>query len=259
MRMSFDVAANAYARYIGRYSTPLAPRFIELAEVASGSALDVGCGPGALTRELAARLGASSVAAVDLSEPFVAACRASVPGADVRLASAEALPFEDDTFDAALAQLVLSFIRDADRAAAELVRVVRPGGTVATCMFEANGFTLVRIFWEAALALDPEAPNDARLPFRRMPELVSLFERAGLEDIATDVIDIEAEYADFDDYWAPFSFGIGPAGIYLAAQSVERRAALRDACFEALGGPTAPFTLDAKVLAIRGRAPARSR
>ncbi|BDG02233.1 class I SAM-dependent methyltransferase [Anaeromyxobacter oryzae] len=250
--MTFDVAAESYDRYIGRYSRALAPRFLAFAGVSAGPVLDVGCGPGSLTAVLAARLGASSVAAVDLSEPFVAACRARVPGADVRRASAEALPFADAVFGAALSQLVLSLVPDAGRVVAEMARVVRPGGVVAACTFEASGFALVRTFWEAALRLDPSAPDDARLPLRRLPELAERWARAGLRDLATEVIEVDASYADFDDYWSPFAFGIGPAAGYLAAQPERRRAAIRDACFELLGRPAGTFSLRARALAIRG-------
>jgi ubiquinone/menaquinone biosynthesis C-methylase UbiE len=250
---SFAVPAEAYDRYIGRYSRRIAPRFLAFAGVAEGPAVDVGCGPGSLTEVLAQRFGASSVAAVDLSEPFVAACRARVPGADVRRASAEELPFSDRTFQAALSQLVLSFVGDPSRAAAEMSRVVRPSGTVAACTFQSNGFALARTFWEAALRVDAKAPDDARLPFRRLPELVELWERARFRDVATEVIEVEVDYGGFDDFWAPFAFGIGPAGGYLVAQPEDRRAAIREACFEALGRPERPFSMPARVLAIRGR------
>ena len=111
--MSFEVAAAAYDRFMGGYSVQLGPGLAELAGVRPGQrALDVGCGPGALTGELVARLGADAVAAVDPSEPFVAAARGRHPGVDVRQASAESLPFADDSFDTALAQLVVHFMRD---------------------------------------------------------------------------------------------------------------------------------------------------
>ena len=251
--MTFDVAGDAYDRYIGRYSRLLAPRFLDFAGVETGPALDIGCGPGSLTAVLATRLGATSVAAVDPSGPFASACRARVPGADVRIASAEDLPFPDRSFQAALSQLVLSFVAAPDRMAAETSRVVRPNGIVAACTFEAGGFALVRTFWQAAVRLDPKAPDDARLPFRRMEQLVDLWNRAGFRDVATGVIDVEAAYADFDDFWSPFAFGIGPAGGYLVAQLEDRRAAIRDDCFEALGKPGGPFSLPARVIAIRGR------
>lgn len=251
---SFAVPADAYDRYIGRYSRLLAPRFLAFAGVTAGPVIDVGCGPGGLTAALAERFGPREVAAVDPSEPFVAACRARVPGADVRLASGEALPFGDGSFQGALSQLVLTFAADAGRLAAEMRRVVRRGGAAAACTFEAQGLAMVATFWKAARRLDPGAPDDARLPFRRMPELVELWERAGLGEVAAEVIELETRYADFDDFWAPFRFGIGPAGGYLVAQPEDRRAAIREACFEILGRPPGPFSLSARVLAVRGRA-----
>ena len=251
--MSFDVAADAYDRFIGRYSRVLSPRFLEFAQIAAGPVLDVGCGPGSLTSVLAERFGAAGVAAVDPSEPFVAACRARVPGADVRRAPAEELPFADGAFGAALSQLVLSFVRDAGRAAAEMRRVTRTGGVVAACSFEANGFELARVCGEAGRRFDQAAPDDTRLPFRRMPELVALWERGGFHDIATGTIVIEAGYAGFDDFWSPLAVGVGPAAGYLVGQSEERRAAIRDACFEILGRPSSSFSLSARCLAIRGR------
>lgn len=251
-RMSFAVAAEGYDRFIGRYSRRIAPRFLEFARVEGGPVLEVGCGPGSLTGVLAERFGAAQVAAVDPSEPFVAACRARVPGADVRVGGGEALPFPDGTFRAALSQLVLSFVREPARMMAELRRVLRPGAVVAACTFEANGFALVRTFWDAALRLDPAAPDDALIPFRREGELTALLARAGLRDVEAGVIDVEADYQGFDDLWGPFALGIGPAAGYLAAQPEPRREAIRDACFEALGRPAGPFSLPARVLAVRG-------
>ncbi len=170
--MSFIVAADGYDRFIGRYSRELAPLFLDFTRLPSGPVLDVGCGPGGLTGVLARRFGAASVAAVDPSQPFVAACRERVPGADVRLGPGEQLPFEDDQFQGALSQLVLAFVSQPERVVAEMRRVVKSGGTVAACMFEANGFALVRTFWNVALSFDSEAPDDAKLPFRRMGELI---------------------------------------------------------------------------------------
>jgi SAM-dependent methyltransferase len=253
--MGFDVAAEGYDRFIGRYSRALAPRFADFAGVVGvgeGPALDVGCGPGALLAELAGRVGAAQVAGVDPSPPFVAAARARVPGADVRSATGEALPFQDASFTAALSQLVIAFVKDADRVAAEMRRVVRPGGVVAFAMFAHDGFDLVRTYWKAALRFEVKAPDDARLPFRRLPELVGLCERAGLREVATAELPLEAAYAGFDDLWAPFSFGVGPTGEHLKAQPPARQAELREACFELLGRPAGPFTLKARVLAVRG-------
>lgn len=251
--MTFAVAGDGYDRFIGRYSRLLAPRFLEFAGVTSGPVIEVGCGPGALTELLAERFGASRVAAVDPSEPFVDSCRARVPGADIRLGSAEALPFPAGSFEGALSQLVLSFVADAGRTMTEAARVVRPGGTVAACTFEANGFALARTFWQAARRFDPAAPDDARLPFRRSEELWNLWTRAGFRDIESGVIDLEAAYSGFDDYWGPFAFGVGPTGGYLMAQPEDRRASIREACFEILGRPAGAFSLPARALAIRGQ------
>ena len=250
--MTFAVAADGYDRYIGRYSRELAPRFIEFANLPGGPVLDVGCGPGPLSAALADRLGASNVAAVDPSEPFVAACRIRVPGGDVRVARAEELPFGDGAFQGAMSQLVLSFVGDPDAMTAELARVVRPGGVVAACTFEANGFALVRTFWDAALRLDPDAPDDSTIPYRRMSELIALWTRAGFGDLATATIELESEYKDFEDFWTPFAYGIGPAGSYLVAQPDSRQLALRQTCFELLGEPSGAFSLPACVIAIRG-------
>lgn len=251
--MKFAVSADAYDRFVGRYSFEIAPRFIQFAAVLDGPVLDVGCGPGRLTEALAARFGAANVAAVDPSEPFVTACRALVPGADVRVASGESLPFPDRTFGGALAQLVLTFLRDADRTAREMARVVRRGGAVAACTFEARGFELVRIFWDAARRVDAQAPDDADLPFRQTAQLEALWRGAGLREVEAGAIEVESAYVGFDELWEPFTFGIGPAGTYLAAQPDALRAEIRDAYFELLGRPPGPFSLPARAIAIRGR------
>ncbi len=251
--MGFDVPGEAYDKYIGRYSRELAPMFADFAlGPAPTPVLDVGCGPGALANELAGRFGASNVTAIDPSEPFAAACRARVPGVDVRVGAGEALPFADQAFGTALSQLVLSFVADADKMLSEMARVVRPGGNVAVCMFEANGFALVRTFWDASLRFDPGAPDDSKIPYRRMDELVSVCQRARLRNIVTAELEVATRYTDFDELWAPFSFGIGPAAGYLKKQTPERRAAIREAYFELLDKPSGAFTLPAKVLAVRG-------
>src|SRR5262245_37947143 len=130
--MAFDVAADAYDRFMGRYSAPLAVELLHVIGAEPGQrALDVGCGPGVLTRQLTELLGDSAVAAVDPSPPFVAAVRAELPGVDVRPGGAEELPFDDDGFDLALAQLVVPFMRDPEAGLREMRRVTKPGGVVA--------------------------------------------------------------------------------------------------------------------------------
>lgn len=251
--MGFEVAPDGYDAFIGRYSRELAPGFADFAEVDAGPTLDVGCGPGALPLELAVRVGADKVAGVDLSARFVDACRARVPGADVRLASAESLPFATGSFVSALSQLVVSFVGNPQRMAAEMRRVVGGGGTVAICMFEANGIAMLRMFWEAAGRFDPRAPDDAHMPFRTSSELVTLCERAELRDVVTTELSVKASYSGFDELWSPFSYGIGPAAEYLQAQDPARRALIREAYFDLPGRPAAEFVLPAKVIAVRGR------
>ena len=257
--MSFAVAADAYDTLVGRWSRRLAPAFADFAGVESGGAsagpvLDLGCGPGALTAVLAERLGPAAVAAVDPSPPFVAACRQRLPGVDVREGSAERLPFPDRSFGAALSQLVLSFVGDPAAAAAELRRVVRPGGVVAISTWAFDGFDLARVFWDAALSVDPAAPDDAGLPFRRPGELEALLRGAGFRDVEAGEIPVEVAYAGFEDFWGPFAGGAGPPGGWLVRQPAERRAAIRAGCLARLGHPAGAFTLRARALAVRATA-----
>ncbi len=246
---TFAVSGAQYDEFMGRYSVGIAESFADAAGVVSGAgtALEVGCGPGALTGVLVARLGAPAVAACDPSPPFVAACAARHPGVDVRAGRAEALPFAAASFDHALAQLVLHFVSEPERAAAELARVVRPGGRVAACVWDfSEGMEMLRAFWNAALSIDPDAPDEARtLRFGRPGEIASLFAGAGLHDVVEMELSTSTTYSSFDELWAGFLAGIGPAGAYLAALSDQARAALRAALFDRVGRPTSGFTLGA--------------
>ena len=252
----FDVAAEAYDRFMGRYSAPLAPRFADFAGVEPGlRVLDVGCGPGALTAELVARVGADAVAAVEPSEPFAEACRRRHPGVDVRRAPAEELPFADDTFDASLAQLVVHFLRDPARGLAEMARVTRPGGLVAACVWDlAGGEAPLSPFWDAARRLDPHAEDESGLPGAREGHLAELLREAGLRDVEDAKLAVTVEHATFEEWWEPFTFGVGPAGAYLAGLGPAEQARVRERCREAL--PDAPLRLTARAWAARGRVPA---
>jgi SAM-dependent methyltransferase len=251
--MSFDVAADAYDRFMGRYSRLLAPQMADLAAVRSGQrALDVGCGPGALTAELVARLGASAVAAVDPSESFVAAARARNPGADLRQASAERLPFADETFDAVLAQLVVHFMTDPVAGLTELARVTRRGGAVAACVWDfAGGQGPLGTFWRAAHDLDPDVHDESGLAGAREGHLAEIFTAAGLREIEETTVSASLEHPGFDEWWEPFTRGVGPAGSYVAGLRPERQADLRERCRALL--PVGPFTVTAKAWAARGR------
>ena len=250
--MSFEVAAEAYDRFMGRYSRPLAPQLADLARVRAGQrALDVGCGPGALTSELVGRLGADAVTAVDPSEPFVQAARERHPGVEVTLAAAEDLPFDDGGFDVALAQLVVHFISDPVAGLAEMRRVTRDGGTVAACVWDhAGGNAPLSPFWRAVAELDPEAHDESDLPGAREGQLAALFASAGLDDVEDEALWVSAEHASFEEWWEPFTFGVGPAGAYVARLDAAAGAELRERCRLLLGD--GPLKLTMRVWAARG-------
>jgi SAM-dependent methyltransferase len=230
--VSFEVSADAYGRFMGRYSEPLAMAFSARAGVAAGQrALDVGCGTGALTAELVGQLGAEAVSAVDPSESFVAAARSRLPGLDVRRAAAERLPFSDDVFDIALAQLVVHFMDDPVAGLREMSRVTRRGGVVAACVWDhAGGGGPLAVFWTAARDLDPDVRDESALAGAREGHLAELFAAAGLADIESGVLTVRASFASFDEWWEPFTLGVGPAGDHVRRLDATRRDALRGRC-----------------------------
>jgi SAM-dependent methyltransferase len=250
--MSFAVSPDAYDRFMGRYSAPLAPRLADFASVAAGQrVLDVGCGPGALTAELVGRLGPAGVAAVDPSEPFVAAARERHPGVSVQRAAAEELPFEDETFDAALAQLVVHFMADPVAGLREMARVTRPDGVVAACVWDhAGGNGPLSLFWEAARQLDPGVEDESERPGAREGHLRELFRTAGLREIEESVLSVNVTHQSFEEWWEPFELGVGPAGAFVSALDEVRQAELRELCRELL--PAAPFAPPARAWAARG-------
>lgn len=252
--MTFDVAADAYDRFMGRYSVRLAPRLVDLAGVSVGqTALDVGCGPGALTAELVQRLGPDAVAAVDPSAPFIAAARERHPGVDVRLAGAEDLPYADGTFDATFAQLVVHFMTDPVAGLAEMARVTRADGVVAVCVWDFAGDRApISAFWQAARELDRGAEDESGLAGARAGHLAELFEAAGLRRVEEATLSAIVEHASFDDWWEPFTHGVGPAGAYARALGHAELSNLRERCRHLL--PEAPFTLTASAWAARGLA-----
>jgi len=252
--VSFVVSADAYDRFMGRYSTLLSSQLADLAGVSGGQrVLDVGCGPGALTAELAVRVGPAAVSAVDPSGPFVAAARARNPEVDVQQASAEQLPFPDQSFDATLAQLVVHFMSDPAAGMAEMKRVTRGHGVVAACVWDhAGGQGPLSPLWEAAAELDPAVEGESRLAGSREGDLARLFERAGLDEIEETALSVSVEHPSFEEWWEPFTLGVGPAGSYVAALDAEQQAQLREHCRATL--PDAPFVLTAQAWTARGLA-----
>ena len=251
--MTFAVAADSYDRFMGRYSVLLAPQLAALADVAAGQrVLDVGSGPGALTTELVRLVGAEHVTAVDPSEPFVAAARERHPGVTVERAGAEQLPFPADSFDAALAQLVVHFMTDPVAGLREMARVTRADGVVAACVWDyAGGTSPLSIFWDAARELDPDVYDESGLPGARAGHLAELFVAARLRHVAETALEVTIEHPTFEDWWEPFTLGVGPAGAYAAGLAPERQAELQDRC-RALC-PEPPFVLTARAWAARGR------
>jgi SAM-dependent methyltransferase len=253
--MEFASSAEKYDRFMGRYTTSLAPAFADAAGVDGGMrVLDVGCGPGGLTHELAARVGNGNVAAIDPAPQFAAACRERHPGADVQVGVAEELPWPDGAFDATLCSLVVAFMQDPDRGIREMARVTRPGGTVAACMWDipGGGMTMLSTFWAAARKIDPDATGEQRRPGVEEGDLGDRFRRAGLSDVADGAIEARVDYADFDDFWEPFTYAVGPSGNYLTSLSPDRQSALREACRAEL--PDGSFTLTARAWYARGTA-----
>jgi SAM-dependent methyltransferase len=252
--VSFNVTADAYLRFMGRYSEPLAVQFAGLAGIDRGQrVLDVGCGPGALTAVLVSRAGADAVSAVEPSASFAAAARERLPGVDVRQSPAEELPFPDDAFDAAMAQLVVHFMTDPVAGLRQMARVTRPGGVVAACVWDhAGGRGPVSGFWRAVRELDPAADDESGLAGAREGHLAGLFSQAGLGAVQASTLTVRIGQADFASWWEPFTLGVGPAGAYLSALDDDHRNALREQCRRQL--PDGPFEISAVAWAATGRA-----
>jgi SAM-dependent methyltransferase len=250
--------ADQYDRWVGRYGAELARTLIATAGVRPGQrALDVGSGPGALTRELAAVLGADNVAAVDPSPPFAEANRERNPGVDVRMGAAESLPFDAATFDHALAQLVVNFMADAHKGVGEMSRVTRPGGRVSAAVWDyREGMTLLRAFWDAVVETNPagaEADEGRAMLFATPRELKALWQAVGLRDVETSEAIVSANYESFADLWQPLEAGVGPAGVYVLSLSDEARAPLKDAYRRRLNASDEPFRLTARSWLVTGR------
>ena len=249
----FTGGAEKYDRWMGRYTRSLAPLLVEAAGVEPGmDVLDVGCGPGGLTSELTNLVGADHVAAIDPAPQFAAATAARNPGADVRVGVAEDLPWPDDSFDAVLSSLVIAFMQDADAGVREMLRVTRPGGVVAACMWDlfGDGMTMLSMYWDAARELDPGVDGERSRPGVEQGDLGARFRRAGLADVIEGSLEAQASYEDFADFWEPFTFALGPAGQHLASLPASDQERVRDMCRARL--PAGAFVLNARAWYARG-------
>ncbi|MCU1441010.1 MAG: Methyltransferase type 11 [Rhodoglobus sp.] len=252
--VSFNVPASAYGRFMGQYSEPLAAHFVDFAGATPGqTALDVGCGTGALTAQLVTRLGDASVAAIDPSESFVEATRQRLPGVRVEVGIAENLPWEDDSVDLTMAQLVVHFMSDPVAGIREMARVTIPGGVVAACVWDhAGGRGPLTTFWNAARDIDPAVHDESGLAGTREGHLAELFQRAELTDIEPGALRVVVSFADFDEWWEPYTLGVGPAGAYTRRLDDAQRERLKARCAELL--PPGAFDVEAVAWAVRGRA-----
>jgi SAM-dependent methyltransferase len=243
----FNVSDTAYDNFMGRYSVRLGPLFADFAGIEAGQrVLDVGAGTGALTAELVRR--GADASAVDPSPSFVASLHERFPEIGVHEAGAEELPWPDESFDAALAQLVLTFMRDAPAGLAEMRRVVRPGGTVAACMWDREGMEMLAAINRTQLALDSSRPSSEQLTnFRTREEIEALFG----DGVEIALLEVEAGYTGIDEFWDALAGGAGPAGVWIASLDDTQRARAREEVYRQVGEPTGPFTLAGRAWAAR--------
>ncbi len=252
-----------YERYMGRWSRPVADRFLDwLAVPGDRNWVDVGCGAGALTATIIARAAPATVVGVDPSADFVAHAGASVddPRAQFRVGAAASLPLEDGWADFVVSGLVLNFVPDLDVALREESRVARRGATIAGYVWDYAGeMQLIRRFWDAAVELDPTVAaldEGLRFPICAPEPLRRAFEGVGLLDVDIASIEAPTDFSDFDDYWSPFLTGVGPAPGYAVGLDEAARGRLRERLRATL--PTEPdgsIRLVARAWAVRGRTP----
>jgi SAM-dependent methyltransferase len=233
---------------------PLAAPFADFAGVFEGlRVLDVGCGPGALTDELVRRVGQTAIAAVDPSVSFIRAVQDRYSLSDVRQSTAEQLPFHDHAFDATLAQLVIHFMDEPVAGLREMARVTVDSGIVAACVWDHDsGGGPLTIFWEAAHGLDISVRDESGLAGARQGHLGQLFREAGLKHVEETILTVSVEHPTFDDWWEPYTLGVGPAGKYVQGLDPAGQTRLRERCRQMLSAP--PYTLTAAAWAARGMA-----
>lgn len=241
----FEVDAEAYGRFMGRFSRPLAVLFADAVGVRPGQrALDVGCGTGALTDVLVERLGVDAVSAADPSASFVATVRARYPSMNVRHTTAEDLDVGPAAYDVVLASLAVHFMHDAVRGLGAMARAASPDGVVgATVWDHAGGRGPLAEFWSAVRSLDPGAPDESHLPGVREGHLAELLRDAGARRVEATSLSVEVRHDGFDAWWQPYTLGVGPAGEYVASLDAASRARLEARLRERL--PDGPFATTA--------------
>jgi SAM-dependent methyltransferase len=256
--------AEAYDRFMGRWSRLVAPLLVDFAAASDARrVLDVGSGLGALAFEIARRKPDLSVAGIDQSQEFVARAMSRNPVPDrvhFSVGDAQTLHFEDATFDASLSLLVFNFIPDPAKALREVSRVTRSGGVVSAAVWDyGESARMLRVFWDAAVEVDPRATrlDEQHMPLCRAGELSQLWRAAGMQDVDEQPLCITMRFESFADYWEPFLLGQGPSGAYVRALDDNRLRALRTAAKRRLSisSERDAFNLPARVWAVRGTVP----
>jgi SAM-dependent methyltransferase len=255
--------AEAYERFMGRWSRSLAPLLVRFAGVRDSDAvLDVGSGTGALAAAIASAAPAGRVVGIDPAAPYVAFAQAKRANGRIsfEVGDAQQMRFQDGGFDRTLSLLVVNFIPDPQKAVREMRRVTRGGGTVAAAVWDyREGMEMLRVFWDAAIALRPgdDKADERHMPFSGRGELAALWRSQGLRDVVEEGLTIETRFTSFDDYWAPFTEKQGPAGAYVAGLPAAQREELRLRLRQRLLGsePDRPFVMRARAWAVRGLVP----
>jgi len=256
-------ASAEYERFMGRWSRRLAPEYIAFAGVKNGDrVLDVGTGTGSLASTLDATMPSSEIVGIDPSEGFISYAKKNAKSGRTQfnIGDAQALPFQDRSFDQTMALLVMNFVPDHNKAVSEMRRVTRPKGVVSACVWDYNeGMQMLRYFWDEAVAVDPtiEPKDERHMKLSRQGQLGELWKKAGLANVQEKPLSIDQAYHDFDDYWGPFLRGAGPGGAYVVSLTNERRRELETRLRKRLlrNGDDGPFVLKARAWCVRGEVP----
>ena len=258
----FSMSAE-YERFMGRWSRLLAPQYVAFAGVKNGDrVLDVGTGTGSLASALETTMSSGEIVGIDPSEAFISYARKNAKSGRARfeVGDAQALRFQDASFDQTMALLVMNFIPDHNKAIGEMRRVTRSQGVVSACVWDYNaGMQMLRFFWDEAVALDPaiEPKDERHMKLSREGQLGELWKRAGLVSVQEKPLTIDQAYASFDDYWGSFLRGAGPGGAYIVSLSEDRRRELEARMRKRLLGnrEAGPFVLKAQAWCVRGEVP----